>query len=68
MKKVLTAIFAFLFLFSAVGGAAAYVNAEEDTELAKTAKPRIYATGTAEPVFIPKTKRSIFPLRACVRS
>ncbi len=38
MKKVLTAIFAFLFLFSAVGGAAAYVNAEEDTELAKNCK------------------------------
>ena len=38
MKKVFTAIFAFLFLFSAVGGAAAYVNAEEDTELAKNCK------------------------------
>ena len=38
MKKVLTAIFAFLFLFSAVSGAAAYVNAEEDTELAKNCK------------------------------
>lgn len=41
MKKVFTAIFAFLFLFSAVGGAAAYVNAEEDTELAKKLQSRV---------------------------